>query len=49
MAFLLRGQCEKEGVTIRTDGYVLVTDLLNWLNKKEQKVTLEMVNYVVEN
>ena len=48
MSFLLRHGCEKEGVSIRADGYVLMNDLLSWLNKKKQTVTIELVNYVVE-
>jgi 2'-phosphotransferase len=48
MSFLLRHGCEKEGVPIRSDGFVLVSDMLQWLNRKKNTVTQDMVNYVVE-
>jgi len=50
MSFLLRHGCEKEKVPIRSDGFVLMNDMIKWLNRKPKNVmvTVEMVDYVVE-
>ncbi|KAI8997749.1 phosphotransferase KptA/Tpt1 [Pilobolus umbonatus] len=46
LSYVLRHGAAKEKITIRPDGYVLLTDLLSL--PKFKKVTLEQIQYVVD-
>lgn len=49
MSYLLRHGCQKNNVPIREDGYITMDDLLTFLNNGRNKVTLLMVERVVNN
>jgi len=49
LAFILRHNAEKEGIKITSEGYCLVTDLMEWKKIKKLNVTLKEIDYVVDN
>jgi len=46
MSYLLRHGAEENGVAMSSDGYVLMSDLLNYLGSKTSK---DLVHSIVEN
>lgn len=46
LSYILRHGASAEGIPIRNDGYVLVSDLLNWKDLRD--VTVEQIREVVE-
>ena len=49
MSYLLRHGAEKEGLMIRSDGYILMEDLLNHRTMKKIKVGIKDVQFIVNN
>jgi 2'-phosphotransferase len=49
MSFLLRHGAEREGVPIGPDGMMKITDLLDWLNNKDARVTSDDIIEIVMN
>ena len=48
MSFLLRHGAQKEGVAMDSGGWVLMDDLLLYLNKGNKKVSLNLINEIVD-
>lgn len=49
MSYVLRHGAEKEGVAMNSGGWVLIDDLLQYLNRGNKKVQLSLIHEIVDN
>ena len=48
MSYVLRHGADKEGIHMNSGGYVMMADLLQYLNRGQKKVTKEFIYSIVE-
>lgn len=50
ISYLLRHGAEKEGIIIKENGYILIDDLIKWINENtENKINEDILKFIVEN